>query len=346
MVAGNDNGVRAGGDELPREAAWWEPEGDQVHCLLCPQDCHIGPWRLGRCRVRRNLEGALRTVNYARITSAAMDPIEKKPLYHFRPGTQILSLGTFGCNLGCRFCQNFTISQGEPPTQELTPGQAVELAQDARSRGNIGIAYTYNEPIVWFEYVRDTAALARAAGLANVLVTNGLIREGPLEELLPLVDAMNVDIKAMDDEFYRSLCGISSGAQARRTVELAFGRCHVEITNLLVTDANDSEEDVRALVDWAASVSPDLPLHISRYRPSYKHTAPATPVDRLQRAVEIARAQLNFVYAGNVMLDGGSDTICPDCGATGVARRGYSVSSRLSGTGACGECGRALNVAL
>ncbi len=346
MAEGNDNVAGPAGEDQPREAAWWESEGDQVHCLLCPQDCRIGPWRLGRCRVRRNLDGVLRTVNYARITSAAMDPIEKKPLYHFRPGTQILSLGTFGCNLSCRFCQNFTISQGEPPTEKLTPEQAVELALDARSRGNIGIAYTYNEPIVWFEYVRDTAALAREAGLANVLVTNGLIREGPLEELLPFVDAMNVDIKAMDDEFYRSLCGIRSGAQARRTVEMVFGRCHVEITNLLVTDANDSEEQVRALADWAASVSPDLPLHISRYRPSYKHTAPATPADRLQRAVEIAREQLNFVYAGNIMLDGGSDTICPDCGEIGVARRGYSVSSRLSDTGACAACGRGLNVAL
>ncbi len=345
MARSMTSGGTGSGDAAP-EAAWWEPEGDRIHCLLCPQDCRIGLWRSGRCRVRRNLEGTLRTMNYSRITSAGMDPIEKKPLYHFHPGAQILSLGTFGCNLACRFCQNFTISQGEPRTQELTPAQAVELALDARSRGNIGIAYTYNEPIVWFEYVRDTAALAREQGLVNVLVTNGLICEEPLQELLPVIDAMNVDIKAMDDEFYRSLCGIASGAQARRTVELALGRCHVEITNLLVTDANDSEEQVRALVDWAASVSPDLPLHISRYRPSYKHTAPATPIDRLQRAVEIAREKLNFVYAGNVMLDGGGDTVCPDCGETAVARRGYSVSSRLSDAGACRRCGRGLNVAL
>ncbi|MGD9495837.1 MAG: AmmeMemoRadiSam system radical SAM enzyme [Armatimonadota bacterium] len=335
-----------GAHELPPEAAWWEHDGERIHCLLCPQDCRIAQWRTGVCRVRRHMDGSLRTANYARVTSAAMDPIEKKPLYHFHPGSQILSLGTFGCNLGCRFCQNFTISQGEPASDEISPQRAVEMARRTRERGNIGIAYTYSEPIVWFEYVRDTARLVHEAGLVNVLVTNGLIREDPLEELLPLVDAMNVDIKAMSDDFYRTLCGIRSGEQARRTVERAFARCHVEITNLLVTDANDSEEDVRALVDWAASVSPDLPLHISRYRPSYKHAAPATPADRIQRAVEIAREKLNFVYAGNIMLDGGSDTRCPECGEVVVRRSGYSVSSRLTEDGACPGCGSGLHVVL
>ncbi len=335
-----------GDEELPRQAAWWEPDGDRVHCLLCPQDCRIAEGRTGVCRVRLNLGGVLHTLNYARVTSSALDPIEKKPLYHFHPGSQVLSLGTFGCNLSCRFCQNFTISQGEPPTEELAPDRAVRVALEARSRGNIGIAYTYNEPIVWFEYVRDTAAMAREEGLVNVLVTNGLIREEPLEELLPLIDAMNVDIKAMSDEFHRSLCGIASGEQARRTVERAFGRCHVEITNLLVTDANDGEEDVRALVDWAASVSPDLPLHISRYRPAYKHTAPPTPVDRIQRAVAIAREKLNFVYAGNIALEGASDTVCPDCGEVAVRRSGYSVVSSLTDEGACPGCGRGLNAAI
>ncbi|MGI5819831.1 MAG: AmmeMemoRadiSam system radical SAM enzyme, partial [Armatimonadota bacterium] len=286
-----------------REAAYWEPAGERVHCLLCPQDCRIGDGGAGICRVRVNVGGTLRTANYAQVTSAAMDPIEKKPLYHFHPGSQILSLGTFGCNLGCMFCQNYTISQGRPATRTMSPEEAVGLAADARSRGNIGIAYTYSEPIVWFEYVRDTAKLAREAGLKNVLVTNGLIREEPLEELLPVIDAMNVDIKAMDDGFYRSLCGIRSGEVARRTVERAWGRCSVEITNLLVTDENDSEEQVRELVEWAASVSRDLPLHLSRYHPTYRMSAPSTPVDRIQRAAEIARESLNYVYVGNVMVD-------------------------------------------
>ncbi len=326
------------------ESAWWETEGDRIHCLLCPQDCRIADGRTGMCRVRKNEGGTLHSINYAEVTSAAMDPIEKKPLYHFYPGSMILSLGTFGCNLTCRFCQNYTISQGHPPTQRLEPEEAVRSALDARARGNIGLAYTYNEPIVWYEYVRDTAKLAHDEGLKNVLVTNGIIQEEPLDELLPLIDAMNVDIKAMDDEFYRKLCGIRSGAQARRTVERAFNRCSVEITNLLVTDENDGEEQVRELVDWAVSVSPDLPLHISRYRPAYKHTAPPTPVDRLARAAEVAREKLNYVYTGNITLEGGGDTICPECGEVVVHRSGYAVSSRLTDSGDCPNCGSSVNV--
>ncbi len=326
------------------EASWWEAAGERVHCLLCPQDCRIAEGQVGICRVRANVEGTLRSTNYAQVTSAAMDPIEKKPLYHFHPGSQVLSLGTFGCNLGCMFCQNYTISQGTPAAQTMEPEEAVERAESARARGNIGIAYTYSEPIVWFEYVRDTATLAREAGLKNVLVTNGLIREEPLEELLPLIDAMNVDIKAMDDEFYRSLCGIRSGEAARRTVEMAWDRCSVEITNLLVTDENDSEDAVRELVDWAVSVSPDLPLHLSRYHPTYKMTAPSTPVDRIERAAEIARERLDYVYVGNVMVDGGGDTVCPDCGSVVVRRSGYATSDRLTEEGACSDCGRSVHV--
>jgi pyruvate formate lyase activating enzyme len=290
------------------------------------------------------VDGTLRTANYAQVTSAAMDPIEKKPLYHFHPGSQVLSLGTFGCNLGCMFCQNYTISQGTPAAQTMSPEQTVQTALDARSRGNIGIAYTYSEPVVWFEYVRDTSNLAHDKGLKNVMVTNGLIREEPLEELLPLTDAMNVDIKAMDDEFYHSLCGMKSGEQARRTVEMAWGRCSVEITNLLVTDENDSEEQVRELVEWAAGVSPDLPLHLSRYHPTYKMSAPSTPVDRIERAAEIARERLNYVYVGNVMVDGGGDTICPGCGDVVVRRSGFRSTNRLTDEGACPECGRSANV--
>lgn len=338
-------GMRRKGDEARyEEAAYWEMDGERVHCLLCPQDCRIADGEAGICRVRVNVDGTLRTANYAQVTSAAMDPIEKKPLYHFHPGSRVLSLGTFGCNLGCMFCQNYTISQGTPAAQTMSPEDAVRRAEQGRAQGNIGIAYTYSEPVVWFEYVRDTSKLAREAGLKNVMVTNGLIREEPLRELLPLIDAMNVDIKAMDDGFYRSLCGIRSGEGARRTVELAWEHCSVEITNLLVTDENDSEEQVRELVDWAGGVSPDLPLHLSRYHPMYKMSAPSTPVDRIQRAAEIARERLNYVYVGNVMVDGGGDTVCPDCGQVVVSRSGYSTTDRLTEEGRCPECGREINV--
>ncbi len=338
-------GMRTDGDDGRYEkAAYWEAEDDRIHCLLCPQDCRIAEGRAGICRVRKNVDGTLRTTNYAQVTSAAMDPIEKKPLYHFHPGMRVLSLGTFGCNLGCQFCQNYTISQGQPATQTMTPEEAVQSALDSQAEGNLGIAYTYSEPVVWFEYVRDTAKLAHEAGLKNVMVTNGLIREEPLEELLPLIDAMNVDIKSMNDEFYRSLCGIDSGEAAKRTVEMAWGRCSVEITNLLITDENDSEDEVRQLTDWAASVSPDLPLHISRYRPAYKMNAPATPVDRIERAAEIARDRLNYVYVGNVMVEGGGDTVCPQCGEVVVRRSGFSTTNRLTEDGTCPHCGGDVNV--
>lgn len=331
-------------DAALRECLYWRPEGERIACGLCPHACRIAEGKAGVCRVRKNVRGTLRSLNYGQVTSVALDPIEKKPLYHFHPGSLILSLGTWGCNLSCAFCQNWQISQGSPPAQMLSPQAAVDAALQARARGNIGLAYTYSEPIVWYEYVMDTARLAREAGLANVLVTNGLIQEEPLLELLPLVDAMNVDIKSMSDDFYRRLCGIRSGEAARRTVELAWGRCSVEITNLMVTDANDSEQEVRELVDWAASVSPHLPLHISRYRPEYRHTAPPTPVDRMMRAVEIAREKLVHVYAGNVMLDGASDTVCPTCGATAVSRSGYRITSHLTAEGACPGCGGDLHV--
>ena len=328
------------------EADYWESEDDRVHCLLCPQDCRIADGRAGICRVRENSGGILRSTNYAQVTSATIDPIEKKPLYHFRPGSKILSLGTFGCNLSCGFCQNFTISQGNPLTQEFSPEEAVRAAEDERNRGNVGLAYTYSEPIVWFEYVRDTAKLAREHDLANVLVTNGQIREEPLEELLPLIDAMNVDIKAMSDDFHRKLCGIGSGEQARRSVEMAWGRCSVEITNLLVTDENDREEDVRELVGWASSVSVDLPLHISRYHPAHEFDAPPTPVGRIERAAKIAREKLNYVYVGNVAVDGGGDTVCPECGELAVTRSGYRTQARLTDQGTCLSCGGSVNVAI
>lgn len=331
-------------DNTLRPCLHWRAEGERIACGLCPHACRIADGNTGVCRVRRNVAGTLRSLNYGQVTSAALDPVEKKPLYHFYPGSLILSLGTWGCNLSCRFCQNWQISQGSPRAQHVSPQLAVEHALELRSRGNIGIAYTYSEPIVWYEYVLDTARLARAAGLKNVLVTNGLIEEEPLRELLPLVDAMNVDIKSISDDFYRRLCGISSGRAARRTVELAWGHCAVEITNLLVTDANDAEDDVRALVDWAASVSPFLPLHFSRYRPEYRHTSPPTPVDRIQRAIQIAREKLHYVYAGNILLDGASDTLCPSCGAVAVARSGYDVHSRLTGDGRCPGCGGDVHV--
>ncbi|MBC7287992.1 MAG: AmmeMemoRadiSam system radical SAM enzyme [Armatimonadetes bacterium] len=325
------------------QCRYWQRRDEVVECLLCPWHCKIKPGATGRCGVRYNDAGTLRCLTYGRVTAVNLDPIEKKPLYHFHPGEPILSIGSWGCNLSCVFCQNWSISQQRAPTQDLSPQQAVRLAEELRSRGNFGISYTYNEPFIWFEYVYDTAKLARERGLANVLVTNGIIEEEPLRELLPLIDAMNVDIKSMKDSFYRKLCKGAVGI-AQRTVEIAFGRTHVEITNLVITGENDSDEDFEKLAEWAASVSVKLPVHVSRYFPAYRFDAPPTPLERLQRAVDILREKLAFVYVGNVDLPGGSDTVCPACGKVAIKRRGYYTTVVGLTDGRCSNCGEDLNV--
>jgi pyruvate formate lyase activating enzyme len=322
-----------------REACYYYSGEGLVECLLCPWHCRLRPGQSGQCGVRVNRDGVLYTLNYGEVTALALDPIEKKPLYHFRPGTQILSLGTFGCNLHCRFCQNWQISQNRPLARTLTPSEAVQLAVDARSQGNIGLAYTYNEPFIWFEYLREVMPLARSAGLVNVLVTNGLVEKEPLGELLPCLDAVNVDIKAMSERFYREQCQ-GQGLPARQTVERLWGQCAVEITNLLIPGLNDSIEEIQALVDWAAGVSPYLPVHFSAYHPDYQCDSPATPAETLQRAVAIARQKLAYVYAGNAWVAGARDTNCPECGQIVVKRQGMNGDPvGLTAEGRCQGCG-------
>ncbi len=328
-----------------KKCRYYETENGDVRCTLCPWHCKIRQGQTGVCGVRENQDGVLRSLNYAEVTSVALDPVEKKPLYHFYPGRDILSLGTFGCNLQCVFCQNWSISRGRPPTRHLEPEQAVALAKQQAARGeNIGIAYTYNEPVIWYEYVQDTAKLAHEAGLKNVLVTNGIIEEAPLRELLPVVDAMNVDIKAFSDDFYRQLCK-GEAWPARRTVEIALAAgCHVEITTLIIPGYNDSDEELDRIFRWAAALSPKLPLHLSRYYPAYKFTVPPTPASTLQRAWELAKQRLDFVYVGNISIEGTSDTVCPRCGEVAIRRDGmYGVSGAVNDS-KCRKCGEDLNI--
>lgn len=324
------------------EALHYDISDGVARCRLCPFRCAIAEGKTGRCGVRENRDGKLWALNYGEVTSAAFDPIEKKPLYHFHPGAIILSLGTFGCNLTCEFCQNASISQGRPATQSMSPEAAADLAGARQSEGNIGIAYTYNEPMIWFEWMLDTARLIRERGMVNVLVTNGIIEEAPLQELLPNVDAINVDIKSIREDFYRRLCG-GDGKAARRTVESAFGRCLVEITNLIIPGENDSDEDLIDLFDWAASISPRLPVHLSRYHPAHKMRNPPTPPETLRRAYELARERLDFVYVGNIHMEGATDTRCPSCDAVAVERAGFSAVSRTP-DGRCPSCGEDLNI--
>ncbi len=282
------------------------------------------------------MEGVLRSLNYARVTAVHLDPIEKKPLFHFYPGSNVLSLGTVGCNLACAFCQNWSISQVAADTRPLSPENAIRAAQ--AEPDNIGLAFTYNEPFMWYEYMLETAQLARAAGLKVVVVTNGYINEAPLREVLPFLDAMNVDVKSMREEFYHELCR-GHADPPRRTVEIAVEQgVLVEVTNLLIPNWNDGEAEIRALVDWVASVNPNIPLHFSRYHPDYKLAEPPTPVETLRRAWEWAREKLPYVYLGNIQGDEGANTVCPGCGKVVVARRGFCVSELSVSGGKCRSC--------
>jgi pyruvate formate lyase activating enzyme len=284
----------------------------------------------------------LRSLNYARISSAHWDPIEKKPLFHFYPGRQTLSLGTVGCNLACAFCQNWSISHAAATTRRMTPAEAVALAQT--DPANIGISYTYNEPFIWYEFVLETAQLAKQAGLKNSLVTNGYVNEAPLRELLPHVDAMNIDIKAMGEDFYRELCR-GRPEPPRRTAEVAKqAGCLVEITNLVIPNWNDRDEDFQTLVDWVAALGEDTPLHFSRYHPDYQLTEPPTPPETLFRAREIAQKTLHYVYVGNLWATEAENTICPSCGKVVVERRGFAVSHISVKDQRCEFCGAAIPI--
>ncbi len=279
-------------------ARYWEPAEMAVRCNLCPHFCQIPPGRTGRCRVRLNEAGALFSQNYGEVTSIAMDPIEKKPLYHFFPGQMILSVGTWGCNLHCQFCQNWEIAHGDPAFAAISPEKLAELAEE-QGPLNIGVAFTYSEPVVWFEYVCDAAAAVKKRGLKNVLVTNGFINPEPLAELLPLIDAINIDVKAFRAPFYQDVCAGELEA-VKRTVEIAAGHCHVEVTTLVIPGLNDGDDEIVSLARWLANIDPEIPLHLSRYFPRYRLELPATPLERLLRARGLAEQYLNNVYVGNV----------------------------------------------
>ena len=282
-----------------REALYYEKQGgERVKCHLCPHECVIASGASGSCGVRRNLDGILFSMVYGKTTGFALDPIEKKPLHHFHPGEKILSLGTRGCNLHCDFCQNWHVSQEvDGPMDIVTPEDVVKMAQEM---GSFGIAYTYNEPFIWYEFVLDTAKLARQYGLKNVLVTNGFVNIPPLENMLPYIDAMNIDLKALDENFYKGVCkGMLK--PVLDVIKISAKACHVELTNLVILTLNDSEASIRKMVDWIYNnVGPDVPLHLSRYFPCYKMNIAATPIETLHRAQRIAKEKLKYVYVGNV----------------------------------------------
>lgn len=270
-------------------------------CPLCFRHCSLNEGQTGFCRARGNRGGTVVPLNYGKITGIALDPIEKKPLMRFHPGSRVLSVGSFGCNLRCPFCQNHDISMagpGENRVIELSPEELARKAEELIPAGNIGLAYTYNEPLVGYEYVRDCARLVRARGMANVLVTNGTAEEAPWKELLPLMDAVNIDLKAFTEEGYRRLGGELKSV--KRSIALAAKACHLEVTALIVPGMNDGEAELRALAGWLAGLDRDIPLHLSRFFPRYRMTGrPPTPVKTLYRLADAARESLNYVCVGN-----------------------------------------------
>ena len=273
----------------------------KTRCELCFHHCALDEGQTGFCRARACQDGKIVSLNYGKLTSLALDPIEKKPLRRFHPGSLILSVGSFGCNMRCPFCQNHEISMAGDsgiPTVEVSPEQLAAQAAELVPHGSIGVAYTYNEPLTGYEYVRDCAALVHEQGMVNVLVTNGTVEEEPWRALLPLVDAANIDLKGFTPSWYRRLGGDLE--TVKRSIVLAAERCHVEVTTLLIPGENDSEEEIRELARWLASISPEIPLHLSRFFPQYQMVDRLpTPVEQVYRLSEAAQEYLSHVYTGN-----------------------------------------------
>ena len=317
--------------------------GPSVHCFLCAHHCRIAPGERGLCGVRENREGVLYTSVYGRPISTAVDPIEKKPLFHFLPGTTSYSLATVGCNFACAFCQNADISQmprdhGLVAGRPLAPEQVVE---EALSAGCASISYTYTEPTVFYEYARDCARLATAAGLKNVFVTNGYMTAEALRDIDGCLHAANVDLKSFSDEFYRTLVGARLKPVLDTIRRLWAMGVWVEVTTLLIPDRNDGEDELRSLASFLASVSPDIPWHVSRFYPAYRLVgAPPTPVTLLERALQIGREEgLRYVYAGNIPGHPAESTVCPACGEIVIERQGFRMSRNGIVKGCCPRCG-------
>lgn len=285
-----------------KEAMYYrKKENGVTACELCPRGCVIKPGGRGFCRVRENREGVLYALNYGKYTALALDPIEKKPLYRFFPGSKILSIGTFGCSFHCSFCQNWQIAHLITDGETVTPEMIVFWALKSADAGSVGVAYTYSEPLMWYEFVLEAAQEVRKVGLKNVLVTNGFIRPEPFQRLLPYIDALNIDVKGFTGEFYQKIVK-GEFAPVLHGAEMAYqaGK-HLEITTLIIPGLNDSEEEIENLVGWIAEkLGPEVPLHFSRYFPNYRMDLAPTPVKTLEKAREIALKKLEYVYLGNV----------------------------------------------
>ncbi len=328
-----------------KKAFFYREENGCVRCYLCPHNCLLKDGQYGICNMRKNIDGDLYTMNYGIASAINVDPVEKKPLYHFYPGTKILSVGSIGCNLRCRYCQNYDIAQVK--FEELSgirgnisPDDILSNAKMLEEDGNIGVAYTYNEPIIWYEFMYDISKKIKDAGMKNVMVSNGFINPEPLEGLLETMDAFSIDLKGFTDEFYRKITG-SRLEPVKRTLEkIASSGKHLEIEYLVIPGHNDDRKQFGEMLNWyVESLGKDVPLHINRYFPMYKMKEPATPMKTLECLYEMALEKLDYVYIGNVESDLGRDTLCPHCGNLIIKRSGYYSQVSGSKDGVCKKCG-------
>ncbi|MFW5737248.1 MAG: AmmeMemoRadiSam system radical SAM enzyme [Halanaerobium sp.] len=259
-----------------------------IECELCPHNCKISNNKIGICKVRKNIEGKLYSLNYGQVSSLGIDPVEKKPLYHFYPQSEVLSLGSWGCNMSCEFCQNWQISQQKPSLREFKPAEIVESALEK----NVNlIAYTYSEPTVFYEYMLETAEIAAERGLKNILVSNGYINQKPLENLIPFIDAANIDLKAFNNQFYLKHC--NGGLEAvKRTIKILAEKIHLEVTTLIVTDLNDDLDELEKLFRWLSEINSEIPLHLIRYYPAYKLNNPPTDLQVMKSSYQLAKKNI------------------------------------------------------
>ncbi len=330
-----------------REALYYEQMGDEgVKCLLCPNQCVLSNGQRSFCRVREAVDGKLYTLVYGLICSAHIDPIEKKPLFHVLPGSKAFSIATAGCNSRCKFCQNWPISQSSPEETTNWELSCENVVASAVSAGAESIAYTYNEPAVFYEYMLDSSKIAKDKGILNVMVTGGKISPEPLRQLCGYIDAANIDLKAFNNKYLREVCAQTLDTILETITIMRHEGVWVEITNLIVPTLNDNMEDIRLMAKWLRqNVGPDVPLHFSRFWPQYKlKSLYPTPADVLERAKKTALEEgLHYVYVGNAPeLPSAGDTICPGCGKTMVKRRGYSISEINVVNGNCFFCGRSI----
>jgi pyruvate formate lyase activating enzyme len=329
-------------DLFRKEVKYFHRDGDKIICDICPVRCSLREGQRGICRGRAVSDGKLYATNYCKLVAWHLDPIEKKPLYHFHPGSKIWSTGPNGCNLKCKWCQNCEISQGEVGTTFVEPD---ELARRSMTSGSIGLAYTYTEPLIWFETIMDTAPKIRELGGVNVLVSNGYIEEDPLNDILKVIDAANIDIKVVDPIVHKKMTGADLDIIKKNVESIFRSGIHLEVTHLMVTGVSDNPEDVEELAKWIADINEKIPLHISRYFPRHKWDLSETSLEKMELASSKASNFLDYVYEGNTRSAHTIETVCPNCGATIIERSSSGIELlHVNDEGLCTVCGEDINV--